>query len=459
GLIAINCLNYSGNSSPFLGILAFSSGNSPGAATFTLGGSVSGLTGTLIIKNESNESLTITGSTYKFTKKYKANESYSVSVTSGPTGYYCRFSATSGTFGSSDITDNSISCIAGNFYGPVVGGTIIKQLNLSFNVSTIAGLAGSCGFLTNGTGNAARFMGPRDLATDGIYMYITDQASHTIQKMDLSTYTTTTMAGTATSIGFDATHLNSPFALTTDGTNIYVSDTVNHSIRKISIATQVMTTIGGQGPVSSGTNDGSSAVSRFWAPRGIVYLNNAVYIADNLNQTIRKIDLSTNTASTVAGTAGTSVPAGQDGIGSNARFNGPSGLVTDGTYVYISETANCLIRKMDPSNFNVLTIGGIAGTCATLDGTGTTATFNSPFGMTTDGYKLYIADHGSEVIREMILTTGSVTTVAGMLNTNTPAGQDGQGTTARFSHPIGGASNGVSIFIADYLNCTIRKID
>src|SRR3989338_6933074 len=242
----------------------------------------------------------------------------------------------------------------------------------------------------------------------------------------------TTFAGSAGSSGStDATgssaRFNSPHSITTDGTNLYVTDQDNHIVRKIVISTGVVTTIAGSAG-SSGSTDATGSSARFYTPRGITTDGTNLYVVDSWNYTIRKIVISTGVVTTIAGSAGLS--GSTDGTGTSARFNGPFGITTNGTNLFVTDTDNHTIRKIVISTGVVTTIAGSAGSSGSTDGTGTSARFNYPGGITTDGTNLFIADFSNYTIRKIVISTGVVTTLAGSAGTS--GSTDATGTSARF---------------------------
>jgi len=120
-------------------------------------------------------------------------------------------------------------------------------------------------------------------------------------------------------------------------------------------------------------------------------------VADFGNHLIRKIVLSTGAVTNLAGT-GSSGSA--NGTGTSASFSKPWGITTDGTNLYVGGTDNHLIRQIVISTGVVTTVAG-TGSSGSANGTGTSASFYKPFGITTDGTNLYIADYGNHKIRQI----------------------------------------------------------
>jgi sugar lactone lactonase YvrE len=120
-------------------------------------------------------------------------------------------------------------------------------------------------------------------------------------------------------------------------------------------------------------------------------------VADQRNNLIRKIVISTGAVTTVAGT-GSSGSA--NGTGTSASFNYPNGITTDGTNLYVGDTSNHLIRKIVISTGVVTPLAG-TGDNGSANGTGTSASFYNPFGITTDGTNLYVVDTNNHRIRKI----------------------------------------------------------
>jgi hypothetical protein len=213
-----------------------------------------------------------------------------------------------------------------------------------------------------------------------------------------------------------------------------------------------VTTIAGRAG-ANGSADGTGTAARFYYPTDITTGGTNLYVADYGNHTIRKIVISTGAVTTIAGSAG--IDGSADDVGTAATFRHPFGIATDGTDLYVTDSGNHTIRRIDISTGAVTTIAGSAGTNGSADGTGTAATFYSPTGITTDGTDLYVTDSGNNTIRRIVISTLAVQTVAGSL---TYGLADGTGAAARFYFPTGITTDGTNLYVADYANYTIRKI-
>lgn len=247
---------------------------------------------------------------------------------------------------------------------------------------------------------------------------------------------------------------NGPYGVALDGAkNLYITDTVNNLIRKVSPAGQVSTLAGLAG--ASGTTNGTGSAARFDFPIGVaVDAAGNVFVADSRSFTLRRI----TPAGVVSTFAGSPYLLGSaDGTGSAARFFLPYGLAIDGAgNLYVADGGNHLIRKVSPEGV-VSTLAGAANQAGAVNGTGSAARFNNPFGVAVDSAgNVYVADSGNHLIRR-ITAAGVVTTLAG--TAGSAGSVDGVGVSARFDQPRGVAVNASgTVFVADYGNALLRSV-
>src|ERR1700722_6270678 len=135
---------------------------------------------------------------------------------------------------------------------------------------------------------------------------------------------------------------------------------------------------------------------------------------------------------TLAGT--TSIGSG-NGTGSSVGFDQPSGVVADGSgNLYVADQNNNEIRKIVISTGAVSLFAG-SGAGGSGNGTGSAVTFNQPEGLALDGNgNLFVSELNNNDIRKIVISTGAVTTLAGSL---TAGSTNGTGTAASFSAPSG----------------------
>ena len=350
-------------------------------------------------------------------------------------------------------------------------GTIIITLPLT--VTTLAGYPLSNGSI-DGIGSSARFYYPTGIAADNAgNLYVSDTDNNTIRKIVASTGQVTTIAGLAATPGStdgtgSAALFNKPSGVAIDNLgvaidnagNVFVADTLNHTLRKITSLNSVSTIAGSTG--QGGSTDGSANAARFQGPQGLAFFKvtsatgteSYLFIADTNNQTIRKINLTTGLVTTVAGLAGNS--GSTDGMGASARFNYPTDVAVDSNgNLFVADSDNHTIREILPSGL-VSTLAGQAQRSGSADGTGSAARFNSPSAVAVDlSQNVYVADTDNNTIRMIIPLTGVVSTLAGLAGTS--GSTDGLGSAVRFYNPTGiTVDSNDNLYVADTNNHTIR---
>ena len=335
------------------------------------------------------------------------------------------------------------------------------------------------------SGDVATFRRPRriTLAPDGL-LYITDQQNHAIRTVDLATRQTCTLVGTGeegyndsgNALGKQPT-LSFPngVAVASDGT-VYVTENGNCVVRRVQRSGSSITveTFAGlfkeltdkdKQTAFNSTRQGLASYrdagrfdSAFRLPDDIVIApNGAIYIADAGNHSIRRIT-QTGGQFAVETVAGNGVPGFADGTAENARFNTPTALALslDGNFLFVADTNNGRVRRIDLVNRRVSTLAG-GGEGDVVDGPGGEAIFFQPIGLALDfDGVLYVSEFGNSDIRR-VDAAGNVTTLAGGGALKL---RDGSGIDARFNQPRGLAidrQRGV-LYVADYENLVIRKI-
>ena len=332
------------------------------------------------------------------------------------------------------------------------------------DVVTIAGSRDTPG-ADDGVGPAARFTFPQDLVADGFgNLYVSDSSNFTIRRIVIATAEVTTLAGAAgqsapvDGVGTDA-RFGGLGAITIDPAgNLYVADITFNSVRKIDVATAQVTTIAGSPTGEAGYQDGIGAAARFAGPVGLTAdLSGNLYVSENVNSTIRRIDLATGEVTTIAGTPG--LAGSLDGVGGAARFSGPQALSVDSSgHLFVADTFAATVRRIDLATGAVTTLAGAADQRGDRDGAGAAARFESPMDVLSDGVaNVLVADIGNASIRRIAVDTAEVTTIAGSL---TPTGsRDGFGGVARFGGVSATFFDGAGIlYVSDASNATVRQV-
>lgn len=268
----------------------------------------------------------------------------------------------------------------------------------------------------------------------------------------VSTFAGSGIVGSTDGIG-TAASFNNPYDVAVDATgNLYVADYMNNKIRKIT-PTGVVITFAGSGIV--GSNEGTGTAASFNKPSGVaIDATGNIYVADTNNNKIRKI----TPGGKVITFAGTGTVGSNDGV--FPSFKNPSGLVVDATgNVYVADFGNNKIRKITSSGV-VSTLAGI-GIVGSNDGANTAASFNSPSGVEIDAAgNVYVADYRNFTIRK-ITKGGNVTTLAGSVGGIgwTGGSIDGTGSAATFSYPFGVTIDASgNLYVADVSLNRIRKV-
>lgn len=338
---------------------------------------------------------------------------------------------------------------AGNVYIADSGNHLIRMVTPDGNIRSFAGVA-YAGF-SGDTGAAAlgNLFAPQDVAvgSNGT-VYIADTGNARIRAVTTDG-NINTVAGSG-SLGFagdggaaTSASLSQPYAMTVDSQGqIFIADLGNLRIRKVDTKGNISTLAGTGFPGFAG--DGAAGTkATLTLPSGVALdASGGVYIADQWNLRLRKVDSSGN-INTVAGNGGFSY-SGDGGPATRAQLNTPQGVTVDGSgNLYITDSRNAAVRKVSTDH----TISSLPGTSLV-----------NPSGIVADSSgNVYVADYLDNRIKRIGID-GSVSTIAG---NGTPgfAGDGGPATSAQLNAPAGLAIDKTnSLYIADFANNRIRKI-
>jgi hypothetical protein len=360
--------------------------------------------------------------------------------------------------------------------------------NTEFDSMPFSGSLAEPAFV-DGPVSQARWYDPTAVNTSRTSLYVVDMDS--IRQVDLAAMTVSTPLGvhdnTIPADGALGTgRMTGPIAIASDPVgNVYVADVSFYDLRQgitPGVRGNVIRRIDPSGALApfAGTPvvampslipiDGTATEATFGVPTAMVYVDGVLYIVDLYGQAIRAVKVSDGSVTTVAGRLGTAGYA--EGAGGAARFafysqlpeSGPpfgGGIASDGTNLYVADTANHAIRKIVIATGEVSTLAG--GTKGTANGTGKAAQFLEPLGVAYDRGILYVADRQDNVIRSIDVASAAVTTLAGV--SGVAGSTDGDATTATFASPGGLLADGLGgLHVADsYASTTpsglLRRVD
>ena len=331
-------------------------------------------------------------------------------------------------------------------------------------ITTIAGNATGGYTGDGGAATVAELNQPQGVTIDGSgNVYIADIGNNVIRKVNTSGIINT-IAGNGTA-GYSgdggpatAAELSSPECIALDGSgNMYIADFENNVIRKVNTA-GIISTIAGNGSTGY-SGDGGPATAAELSQPGFVTIDGSgnMLIADVNNDVIRKVNTS-GIISTVAGM----VPGGYSGDGgpaTAAQLNGPTNIAVDSNgNMYITDLGNHVIRKVTASGI-ISTIAGNGTQGYSGDGgPATSATLYYPWGIAVDGSgNVYFSDDHNYRVRK-VNTSGIISTVAGN-GTQGYSGDDGAATAAELNYLAGITIDSAgNLYIADAGNSRIRKV-
>lgn len=260
------------------------------------------------------------------------------------------------------------------------GNHAIRTINPSTgSVNTLVG-NGTAGNI-NGSGAISAFNSPRGLATDGTYLYISETTGNRIKRTLISSGFTETLAGDSSVLSpadgnVDSTNPSlarfaKPRGLHLEGEKLFIADRSNNSIRILNLRTLEVSTLATGAPLSE--------------PEGLTIVGDFVYTCNIATSTIVRTHKNTGVSIIFAGTNGTSGYI--DAVGTNSRFNNPHGITNDGSYLYVGDLLNHRVRRIQISTQMVTTVAG-SGLTGSLTGVGVAANIQNPMYLLNSGNSL-----------------------------------------------------------------------
>ena len=240
-----------------------------------------------------------------------------------------------------------------------------------------------------------------------------------------------------------------------DGAFLYVADTDNHALRRVNIERRVVTTVTGDGVQARwGKKGGKAGPVRLNSPWDVVFLEGRLYIAMAGSHQLWYFNPADGKIDVFAGSGREDITDGSLG---NAALAQPSGITTDGEYLYFADSETSSIRKVSPGDGMVTTlVGSGLFDFGHRDGTLKTALLQHPLGVIWADGALWVADTYNNRIKRLDEASGRIVTVAG----DTDDGlADGVGKAAQFDEPGGITFHEGHLYVADTNNHAVRIVD
>lgn len=300
---------------------------------------------------------------------------------------------------------------SGNVYIADYFNSRVRKVTPQGIITTIAG-NGTQGFNGDGIPASEATVNPAGLDVDaGGNLFVADFAHNRIRKISPSGVITT-VAGNG-NYGFSgdgglatSAALHGPYDVAVDKNgNLFIADFVNQRIRKV-LPNGVISTIAGTGESGYSGDGGPARSAKLWLPRSIAVDDGGnVYIADTENDRIRRIDAA-GTITTIAGGG----PFGNDPLGKNVRLDAPTGVAVDASgYVYIAQAGHVL-QMLSPAGIIYVIAGQTVGGTEVVgkqgfsgdNGPAAYARLDTPAGLDLDAYgNVYFADYFNNRVRKL----------------------------------------------------------
>ena len=235
---------------------------------------------------------------------------------------------------------------------------------------------------------------------------------------------------------------------------LFIADSNHNRIVITKLDGSLVETIGAG---DSGAADGAFDKATFYRPQGLALVGDSLYVADTQNHLIRRIDLKSRTVETAAGTGKQAQEYFKTGPARTIALSSPWDLQPIGSTLYIAMAGPHQIWKLDLEKNEVSTFAGSRRE-ERKDGPLLEAGFAQPSGLTAAGNTLYVADSESNIIRAIDTEAGQVKTLVGG-DLFEFGDVDGSGDDVRLQHPLGLLSVGDKVLIADTYNHKVKELD
>ncbi len=235
----------------------------------------------------------------------------------------------------------------------------LRKVNLKTKrVTTVVGNGRKGGYPPlGGMGAAGLLASPWDVTLLKDSLYVANAGTHQIWQVQPETRVAKPFAGTGGENILDGARgealLAQPSGIATNGTNLFFADSEVSAVRSVDMSKGAVNTLIGQGLFEFGDIDGMNPKARLQHPIGVAYRDNFVYVADTYNHKIKRVDIRTKAVETYIGTG---KPGFKDGNFLQAQFNEPNGMAFVGGKLYITDTNNNSIRVVDLKKEMVTTL-------------------------------------------------------------------------------------------------------
>jgi thiol-disulfide isomerase/thioredoxin/sugar lactone lactonase YvrE len=241
----------------------------------------------------------------------------------------------------------------------------------------------------------------------------------------------------------------------TASARLFIADTTHHRLVVTDLQGNLLRIIGSG---VAGARDGPFVSAAFRQPQGMALLGSLLYVADTGNHLVRRVDLRRQLVDTVAGTGEQAREFNIPGTGRGVPLNSPWDLYGDASYLYIAMAGMHQVWRMALDTSYVAPFAG-SGQEGLIDDLHSEAALGQPSGLSGDGQHLYIADSEVNALRTASLDArGRLTTLAGG-GLFTFGDHDGIGSDVRLQHPLGVAYAAGTLYVADTYNHKIKMVD
>ncbi|CAN5827191.1 thioredoxin-like domain-containing protein [soil metagenome] len=235
---------------------------------------------------------------------------------------------------------------------------------------------------------------------------------------------------------------------------LFISDSNHNRIVVTDFNGKLIEAIGG-GEISK--KDGDFQTAGFHKPQGLAIDGDVLYVADTENQLIRKVDLKKKSVTTIAGTGTIEGFDGKGGDALKTSLRSPWDLSLVGEKLFVAMAGSHQIWVLDVKTNQIKPYAGTRWE-ARIDGKIGEAAFAQPSGIASDGKNLFVADSESNIIRQINFQNETVETLVGG-DLFDFGDEDGEGDEVRLQHPLGIEIYGAQILLADTYNHKIKILN